>query len=122
MDSVYTEDQDMTFISYEEHRAEDHVDRAARNLREQLKHNEALRQQIEAIKSNPKGYLKPIRDELTNNINQLRDENESLRRAVDKARAPSYTQMTKKKMMPTPKHENSSYNNSLRSSFRNPLS
>lgn len=57
-----------------------------------------VRQEMEKIKSNPKVFIKPIRDQLTEKINQLREENESLRRMVEKTKIPAYCEMTKKKI------------------------
>lgn len=54
---------------------------------------------MEQIKSQPKAFIKPFRDELSTKINSLRDENESLRRMVEKTKIPAYTEMTKKKIV-----------------------
>jgi hypothetical protein len=54
---------------------------------------------MEIIKDNPKAFVKDARDGMVEKINVLRDENESLRRMVEKAKAPAYTEMTKKKIV-----------------------
>lgn len=43
------------------------------------------------MKSNPKVYLKPIRDELSFKINSIREENETLKRMVEKQKIPAYS-------------------------------
>lgn len=67
--------------------------------------------------------MKPIRDELTVKINQLREENDSLRRIVEKTKIPGYCEMTKKKIIQTEYDEESSrwesQRESVRGSFRN---
>lgn len=67
------------------------MDRALRTLREIHRQNEQIRKEMEMIKNNPKAFIKPIRDEMGNKINLLRDENESLRRLIDKTKIPAYT-------------------------------
>ena len=54
-------------------------------------------------------------------INQLRDENDSLRRMIEKAKAPAYTEMTKKKIVNQDRRDVSPLRESLRSSYRPPL-
>ncbi len=53
---------------------------------------------MQKIKANPKAFIKPIRDQMSAKINQLREENDSLRRMVEKAKIPAYSEMTKKKI------------------------
>ncbi len=89
---------DITFIS-QCNLNEDHIDRALRNLKEIQFQNQALKTEMEIIKDNPKAFVKDARDGMVEKINVLRDENESLRRMVEKAKAPAYTQMTKKKIV-----------------------
>ncbi len=53
---------------------------------------------MERIKSNPKAFIKPIRDQMGLKINQLKDENDSLRTLIERAKIPAYCEMTKKKI------------------------
>lgn len=90
-------EEEITFTT-EECRSEDHVDRAIRNLKELNKENELIRQEMQRIKSNPKAFIKPIRDQMSTKINQLKEENDSLRTMIERAKIPPYCQMTKKKI------------------------
>lgn len=117
------EHSSITFISDYNTKSEDHIDRAVRNLKDLQRENELIRREMEMIKANPKAFIKPIRDELTNKINELRDENDSLRRMVEKSKIPAYCEMTKKKIVNTEQDERESMRQSMRGSFRprNPL-
>lgn len=59
-------------------------------MKELQRENEAMRAEMQRIRSNPKGFVKPMRDEFTLKINQLREENDSLRRMVEKTKIPAY--------------------------------
>ena len=99
MDLDFANDHvDMTFIS-ESNCNEDHIDRANKTLRELQEKNEALRREMEMIRAHPKNFIRPVRDELVDKINLVREENESLKRMVEKAKAPAYSEMTKKKIV-----------------------
>jgi len=62
---------EITFIS-EFNRNEDHIDRALRTLKEIQNQNNAIKKEMEQIKTNPKNFIKPYRDELSSKINSLR--------------------------------------------------
>jgi phage host-nuclease inhibitor protein Gam len=101
MESYLSEEQsDITFTT-DENKNEDHVDRALRNLKDLQRENDFIRKEMQRIKANPKAFIKPIRDELSLKINQLREENDSLRRMVEKSKIPAYCEMTKKKIIAT---------------------
>ena len=92
MDSYYSEEPcDITFTSHQDNRNEDHIDRALKNLKEIQQQNFHLKLQMQKLKINPKVYIKPIRDEICFKISHLRDENESLKRMVDKQKIPAYS-------------------------------
>jgi thiamine pyrophosphate-dependent acetolactate synthase large subunit-like protein len=95
------------------------VDRALRNLKELQRENESLRQEMQRIKANPKAFIKPIRDEFSTKINQLREENDSLRRMVEKTKIPAYCEMTKKKIIQPDYDDQTSNHESMRGSYRN---
>lgn len=111
------EHSDITFTT-EENKNEDHVDRALRNLKELQRENEMIRMEMQRIKANPKAFIKPIRDEMSLKINQLREENDSLRKMVEKTKIPAYCEMTKKKII-QPEFDEQSQRESLRGSYRN---
>lgn len=77
-----------------------------------------IRMEMQRIKTNPKAFIKPIRDEMSLKINQLREENESLRKMVEKTKIPAYCEMTKKKII-QPEFDEQSQRESLRGSYRN---
>lgn len=91
MDSYLSEEElsDITF-TIDENKNEDHVDRALRTLKDLQRENEAIRQEMQRIKANPKAFIKPTRDEFSIKINQLRDENDALRKMVEKNKIPTY--------------------------------
>jgi hypothetical protein len=62
---------EITFIS-EFNRNEDHIDRALRTLKEIQNQNTTIKKEMEQIKTNPKNFIKPYRDELSTKINNLR--------------------------------------------------
>lgn len=111
------EHSDITFTT-EENKNEDHVDRALRNLKDLQRENEMIRMEMQRIKANPKAFIKPIRDEMSLKINQLREENDSLRKMVEKTKIPAYCEMTKKKII-QPEFDEQSQRESLRGSYRN---
>jgi len=45
---------------------------------------------MQKIKNNPKAFIKPIRDELSIKINQLRDENDGLKKMIERSKIPAY--------------------------------